>query len=206
VADAEMVRALRVMTVERGLDPRAFTLLPFGGAGPLHAAGIAGALGIGRVLVPRASGVLSALGLAAADRRRDEARTVMLRGDGLTAAALREAAGDAAETAWDVRYAGQSHELTLRGVDPEPAAVRAALAAAHQERYGYAEDGADVEVVTVRRTRREPGPALDLGDGPREPARAGPCRIALPGSTLLVPEGWRAGPAPAGCLVLERAA
>jgi N-methylhydantoinase A/oxoprolinase/acetone carboxylase beta subunit len=205
VADAEMVRALRVMTVERGLDPRRFTLLPFGGAGPLHAAGIADALGIGRVLVPRASGVLSALGLAAADRRRDEARTVMLRGEALTAEALREAAGGADEVAWDARYAGQSHELTLRGIEPEPEAVRAALAAAHEDRYGYAEPDAAVEVVTVRRTRRERGPDLDLATDAAEPERRGPCRIALPGSTLLVPDGWRVRPAEAGCLLLERA-
>jgi N-methylhydantoinase A len=69
VANAEMVRALRVMTVQRGLDPRTFTLLAFGGAGPLHAAELADELGITRILIPPASGVLSALGLAAADRR-----------------------------------------------------------------------------------------------------------------------------------------
>ena len=69
VADAEMVRALRVMTVERGVDPRDFALLAFGGAGRLHATAIADELGIGTVLVPAAGGVLSALGLAAAERR-----------------------------------------------------------------------------------------------------------------------------------------
>src|SRR6476659_6783595 len=77
VANAEMVRALRVMTVERGIDPRHFALLAFGGAGPLHAAAIAQELGMTRILVPRASGVLSALGLAAADRRADAQRTVL---------------------------------------------------------------------------------------------------------------------------------
>src|SRR3954452_10735570 len=80
VANAEMVRALRVMTVERGVDPRRFALLAFGGAGPLHAAAIADELGMTTILVPRASGVLSALGLAAADRRADAQRTVL--GDG----------------------------------------------------------------------------------------------------------------------------
>jgi N-methylhydantoinase A len=128
----------------------------------------------------------------------------MLRGDGLTADALRAAAGDAGEVAWDVRYAGQSHELTLRGIEPEPDAVRAALAAAHEDRYGYAEPGGAVEVVTVRRTRREPGPELDLATEAAQAERPGPCRIALPGSTLLVPDGWSARPAPAGCLLLER--
>ena len=73
-----MVRALRVVTVERGVDPRRFALLPFGGAGPMHAAEIAAELGIERILCPRAGGVLSALGLCASDRRRDTTRTVML--------------------------------------------------------------------------------------------------------------------------------
>ncbi len=84
VANGEMVRALRVVTVERGVDPRRFALLPFGGAGPMHAAAIAEELGIERLICPRAGGVLSAFGLCASDRRRDTARTVMLSGDDLT--------------------------------------------------------------------------------------------------------------------------
>ncbi len=80
VANQEMVRALRVVTVERGVDPRRFALLPFGGAGPMHAAALATQLGIDRILCPRAGGVLSALGLCASDRRRDTTRTVMLSG------------------------------------------------------------------------------------------------------------------------------
>jgi DNA-binding transcriptional LysR family regulator len=133
-----MVRALRVVTVERGVDPRRFALLAFGGAGGLHAAAIAEELGIRRILVPRASGVLSALGLAAADRRAHRQRSVLLRGAELTDRALaREAQalagaacdalrdGDAhVDVAWDVRYRGQSHELTLRGVSGEVAALR----------------------------------------------------------------------------------
>ncbi len=85
VAEAEMERALRTMTVERGVDPRGFALMPFGGAGPLHAAALARALGMRRILVPRASGVLCALGLAAAAPRRDAARTVMLVETGMRA-------------------------------------------------------------------------------------------------------------------------
>jgi N-methylhydantoinase A/oxoprolinase/acetone carboxylase beta subunit len=85
VAEAEMLRALRVMTVERGIDPREYALMPFGGAGPLHACALADELGIERVVCPRASGVLCALGLAAAAPRRDVSRTVMLRGSELTA-------------------------------------------------------------------------------------------------------------------------
>ncbi|HYM44944.1 MAG TPA: hydantoinase/oxoprolinase family protein, partial [Solirubrobacteraceae bacterium] len=84
VAEAEMLRALRVMTVERGIDPRDFALMGFGGAGPLHACALADELGIARVLCPRASGVLCALGLAAAAPRRDVSRTVMLRGESFT--------------------------------------------------------------------------------------------------------------------------
>ena len=83
-----MLRALRVMTVERGIDPREYALMPFGGAGPLHACALAAELGIERVVCPRASGVLCALGLAAAAPRRDVSRTVMLRGAAFRADAV----------------------------------------------------------------------------------------------------------------------
>ena len=191
VANAEMVRALRVMTVERGLDPRDFALLAFGGAGPLHAAAIAGELGMTRILVPRASGVLSALGLAAAERRRDRARTVLLRGDGLTREALSVEDGEAA---YDVRYAGQSHELTVRGCGPEPAAVREAFEAAHEERYGFRDPVGDIEVVTIRVRRAEPGPSVEIAAGGGPGAVTGPAVVALPEATVLVPEGWRGAP------------
>ncbi len=181
VADAEMVRALRVMTVEQGIDPRGFALLAFGGAGPLHAASIAGEVGMTTILCPRASGVLSALGLAAADRRATEQRTVLLAGAQLTDAALARArdelagaaraplgGGEAAraEVVYDVRYRGQAHELTVR--DLEDATVdelRAAFEALHEERYGHRDADAPVEVVTIRATARVPGPELDLAAG-----------------------------------------
>ncbi|HWH21506.1 MAG TPA: hydantoinase/oxoprolinase family protein, partial [Solirubrobacterales bacterium] len=99
VANQEMVRALRVVTVERGVDPRRFALLPFGGAGPMHAAAIAEELGIDRLICPRAGGVLSAFGLCASDRRRDTARTVMLSGDDLTAERIAAAVSDLRESA-----------------------------------------------------------------------------------------------------------
>ncbi len=205
VADAEMVRALRVMTVERGVDPRAFTLLAFGGAGPLHAASIADELGISRVMVPWTGGVLSALGLAAADRRHDEARTVLLRGTAITAAALRDAAAGADEVAWDLRYRGQSFELTLHGVGPDPDALRAAFDAEHTSRYGYADAEAELELVTVRRTSRVAGPSLDLAEhGDLPPAVTGPAVLALPGSTLLVPDGWTGRGDATGTMILER--
>jgi len=206
VADAEMVRALRVMTVERGVDPREFALLAFGGAGPLHAAAIADELGIGRIVVPHAGGVLSALGLAAADRRQDEARTVLLRGAEITREALRDAAAGADEVAWDARYRGQSFELTLRDVGPDPSALRAAFDAEHDARYGYADPRAELEVVTVRRTSRTPGPHVDLRADAMDMAERlrGPVVVPLPGATLVVPEGWSGGPDATGTIVLQR--
>jgi N-methylhydantoinase A/oxoprolinase/acetone carboxylase beta subunit len=183
VANAEMVRALRVMTVERGLDPRRFTLLAFGGAGPLHAAELADELGITRILVPPASGVLSALGLAAADRRTQAQRTVLLRGDELTDEALEEAVaqlrpeGERVDVACEMRYRGQAHELTVR--DPQGAGqLREAFAALHEERYGYRDDEAGVELVTLRVTGVDPGPAVELRADGGEPS-------------LFVAPGWR---------------
>src|SRR4051794_35386773 len=141
VASAEMARAVRVMTVERGIDPRDLALLAFGGAGPLHAAAIAAELDMRRVVVPRASGVLSALGLVVSERRRDLVESVLLAGDTLT----REAAGGAVarlaergreelrepeaevRASYDLRYAGQAFELTVPGeLEPDPAELRSA--------------------------------------------------------------------------------
>jgi N-methylhydantoinase A/oxoprolinase/acetone carboxylase beta subunit len=200
VANAEMVRALRVMTVERGVDPREFALLAFGGAGPLHAAAIADELGVRRILVPRASGVLSALGLAAADRRRDRARTMFLHGDGLTAEAL---AVDDGEAAYDVRYRGQSFELTVRDVRPDPEAVRDAFEAIHEERYGYRDPDGEIEVVTIRERRSEPGPEVRL-EAPDDQDVTGPTVVRLPEATLVVPEGWSGRTDRTGTIVLER--
>ena len=205
VADAEMVRALRVMTVERGLDPRGFALLAFGGAGPLHAAALADELGIDRIVVPRAGSVLSALGLAAAEPRRDEAQTVLRPGAALTAAELCGLAGDAHAVAWEVRYRGQAHELTLRDVTPTPEALAAGLAAAHEERYGYAERGAAWELVTVRRTWR--GTRADVfaaGDTAHDGGVRGPALLPGPEFTALVPEGWAGGHDADGTLRLAR--
>src|SRR5690349_5056461 len=119
VANAEMVRAMRVVTVERGVDPRRFALLPFGGAGPLHACAIAAELGVTRVLCPRAGGVLSALGLVASDRRRETAHSVMLplaeaSEDEIAtevsslAEALSPEPGAIVEAVYELRYEGQS--------------------------------------------------------------------------------------------------
>jgi N-methylhydantoinase A len=209
VANAEMVRALRVMTVERGIDPRRFALLAFGGAGPLHAAAIAEELGMTKILVPRASGVLSALGLAAADRRADAQRTV-LGHDGADPplGALCEEVGAALggepeiELAWDLRYRGQSHELTVRGAQRRE--LRERFEALHEERYGHRDADGEVELVTVRVTGRLPAPTVDFG-APAGEEVEGPTVVALPEATLVVPVGWSGSTDETGTLVLERA-
>jgi N-methylhydantoinase A len=207
VANAEMVRALRVMTVERGIDPRAFALLAFGGAGPLHAAAIADELGMTKILVPRASGVLSALGLAAADRRADAQRTVLGDDDAGVDALREEVAGALGgepeiEVAWDLRYHGQSHELTVRGAARDE--LRERFEALHEERYGHRDPDGEVELVTVRVTGRLPAPPVDFG-APAGEEVTGPRVVALPEATLVVPEGWSGSADDTGTLVLERA-
>jgi len=171
VANQEMVRALRVVTVERGVDPRGFALLPFGGAGPLHAAAIAEELGIETILCPRAGGVLSALGLCASERRRDTARTVMLSGGGLTAERLAgEVEAMVAETGagiedaepqvvYKLRYAGQAFELPVPGpVDPDPARLVEGFESLHEERYGHRNPDGEVVLVDIDLALVVPGP------------------------------------------------
>jgi N-methylhydantoinase A len=206
VANAEMVRALRVMTVERGVDPRRFALLAFGGAGPLHAAAIAEELGMTRILVPRASGVLSALGLAAADRRGDAQRTVLGDDDADVDALVDEVRATLGgepeiELAWDLRYHGQSHELTVRG--GERADLRERFEALHDERYGHRDPGGEVELVTVRVTGRLPAQELRFGGEAGERV-SGPDVVRLPEATLVVPAGWSGATDATGTLILER--
>nr|MBA2240905.1 hydantoinase/oxoprolinase family protein [Solirubrobacterales bacterium] len=178
VADAEMLRALRVVTVERGVDPRRFALLPFGGAGPLHAASIAEQLDVRRILCPRASGVLSALGLAASERRRDTARTLLLSGGELTRGritqeleALEATISEGFEqaerhAAYELRYHGQSFELAIEaGPGAEPAELRERFEAEHERRYGYRDPDSEVELVNLRL-------ALVLGGTEPEPEAA----------------------------------
>jgi N-methylhydantoinase A len=169
VANQEMVRALRVVTVERGVDPRRFALMPFGGAGPMHAAALAEELGIETILCPRASGVLSALGLIASERRRDTARTVMLHGGALSAqriaaevTTLRGAIGAGleqarAEVTYDMRYRGQAFELPVAGTErADPSDLAGRFAAEHERRYGYRDPAAQVELVNIRLALIEP--------------------------------------------------
>jgi N-methylhydantoinase A len=171
VANQEMVRALRVVTVERGIDPRRFALMPFGGAGPMHAAAIAEQLDIDSILCPRASGVLSALGLCASDRRRDTARTVLWSGEQLTAERIAEEVSAMAERAgvemsdaepratYEMRYRGQAFELAIPGPpEPDPEELAQRFADAHEERYGYRDSDGVVELVNVRLAMVSPGP------------------------------------------------
>jgi N-methylhydantoinase A len=162
VANQEMVRALRVVTVERGVDPRRFALLPFGGAGPMHAAAIAKELGVERILCPRAGGVLSALGLCASDRRRDTSRTVMLSGAGFTAERVSDAVDELIagldarpdakpEVVYAMRYSGQAFELPVPGpTRPDPADLAERFATAHEELYGHRDPNGDVVLVHIR--------------------------------------------------------
>jgi N-methylhydantoinase A len=171
VANQEMVRALRVVTVERGIDPRRFALMPFGGAGPMHAMAIAAELGIETILCPRAGGVLSALGLCAGDRRRDTARTVMLSGPELSAARIAaevdeliaatgaDLEGARPEVVYELRYAGQAFELPVPGpVDPDPADLSERFERLHEERYGHRDPDGEVVLVDIRLAMVVPGP------------------------------------------------
>jgi len=174
VVNANMERAIRTISLERGYDPRLFTLVPFGGAGPMHACELAQELGIPRVLVPARPGILSALGVAIADIVTDHSRTVMLRGADLDRARVDEEfqgmEGDArvqmageglpadkmtARRFLDVRYVGQSFELTVEYPN-RPArteltkVVGDAFYKAHLRRFGYADRNEPVEVVNLR--------------------------------------------------------
>jgi N-methylhydantoinase A len=177
VVNSEMLRALRLVSVERGHDPRDFALVAFGGAGPLHGCALADELGIGTVLVPAAAGVLSALGLVASDERRDHVESFVCP---LEEAGELPAAGEA-----DLRYQGQSFELTV----PLQADLAAAFHRAHEVRYGYAEPERGVELVAVRTAEVRPGPRFELP--PAKPLEArGPAVLELEGATCWIPPGW----------------
>jgi N-methylhydantoinase A len=175
--NAEMLRAVRLVSVERGQDPRDFALVAFGGAGPLHACELADELEIRTVLVPAAAGVLSALGLVASDERRDAIRSYVCR---LTEAGELPAAGDA-----DLRYAGQSFELTI----PLGDGLVERFHRAHEERYGYSDPDRPLELVAVRTADVRPGPAFELPAAPPLDV-TGPAVVPLPGATAWVPQGW----------------
>jgi N-methylhydantoinase A len=191
VVNAEMLRAVRLVSVERGHDPRRFALIAFGGAGPLHGCELADALGTSTVLVPRAAGVLSALGLVASEERREHVRSEVR---------PLEAVQDLpSEGEVDVRYRGQSFELAV----PLGGDIAAAFHEAHRERYGYADLERQVEVVAVRTAERRSAPAVDLG-WDETVSTKGPAVVELDGSTCWVPDGWAGETDEYGTLVLRR--
>ena len=220
VANAEMAGAVRVMTVERGIDPRELALLAFGGAGPMHGAAVAEELGMRRVIVPAASGVLSALGMVVSERRVDVVDSVLLSGDELTQEAVAAAVhrlvdrargelgtdGGEVRPSFDLRYAGQAFELTV-GTDGSPKQLRQAFDRAHDDRYGYSDPDAEIELVTVRVTVALPGAdtRASVGGEEQEPL-TGPATVPLDEATLVVPDGWSARRDANGAWLLEREA
>ena len=211
VANAEMIRALRVVTVQRGVDPRRYALLAFGGAGPLHAAQIADELGIKTIVCPRASGVLAALGLVVSPRRRDVQRSVFLTGDGLTGEAIADTVARLGEHAraelgqpdaqldatYELRYRGQAFELAVNcGTDPEPEQLRAAFEAEHEDRYGYSAPDQQLELVTIRVSATIPGVEVELAGSGNEQQPPRTRRTATLGGRKVEFEVIRGAPPP----------
>ena len=197
VVTANMARAIRVISVQRGHDPRDYILVAFGGAGPLHAARLAAELEVRRVLVPSNPGILCAMGLLLADLRADFATTRLM---ALSAAAIAEVEAIVAELrrrcqAWcaercieadarrialsvDMRYAGQNYELSvpLPAGPVRPATIdglRNGFAAAHQRLYGFVAEDEPIQLVTFRAEatgivrKADIRPAADAGPDPR---------------------------------------
>lgn len=185
IADNAMVGAMRVVSVERGHDPRDFTLVPFGGAGPLHGGALARALGITRQMIPPTPGVLCAQGLLAAERKAEFSRTRFTRldtpDDGLADAfAALQAEADAWFAAEAIpledrasrrvalmRYHDQGSELTVPFV-PDMAVMGTSFTAAHQALYGFVLPHAAIEIVTLRleASARMPAPATPRAGKP----------------------------------------
>jgi N-methylhydantoinase A len=191
VVNAEMTRALRVVSVEQGLDPRDFALVAFGGAGPLHACALAEELGMETVLVPASAGVLSALGLVAADERRDAVRSYVV--------PLEQAGELPDDGEADLRYAGQSFELTV----PLGPDLAKRFHEAHESRYGYADLERPLELVAVRTAEIRPAPHVEVRG--QALSVVGPAALALEGATAWISAGWAGETDAHGTLVLRRA-
>ncbi len=227
IANANMQRAIRAVSVERGYDPRDFALVAFGGGGGLHACELAEELGIRTILAPREAGVLSALGMLLADRVRDYAAGVLGTTKfepvfrALEQQARADMPGAKIERRADLRYRGQSYELTV----PWKSAGQN-FARRHQRIYGYRMD-VPVEVVTVRvrariatraNPRKQNGEPLSSAQSRRiwiagkwrtVPVRGrgsgrGPALIADYGSTVLIAPEWSFHAGPRGTLVIQR--
>lgn len=170
IATATMANAVRAVTTERGLDPRDFALVAYGGAGPLHAVDVARELAIRTVVIPQAPGTFSAFGMLTADLRREYAQTYRapLTAEGLRgteaffaslereAAAWLQSAGVPSENtlleyALDVRYVGQNYSVTIPlAPGAEQVAVKAAFDAAHQQRYSHNAPQEPAEIIAAR--------------------------------------------------------
>jgi N-methylhydantoinase A len=201
VADAEMAAALRVITVARGLDPRRFSLVAFGGAGPVHACDLAEDLGMSTVLVPGLAGVLSAYGLAVADRRRDEVaplRSTLAELDpahlddrfaSLERAAARDLDVPTLTRRADLRYRRQSYELTVEADGAGPAELAERFHGRHERQLGYRMDEEPVELIAIRVTASVAVDATaaggERGGGPSSPATSRPVWFG---------DGWRDTP------------
>jgi N-methylhydantoinase A len=168
LVDDAMAKALRIVTIERGLDPRDFTLVAFGGGGPLHACAVAEALEIDRIVIPHHPGLFSALGLLEADLTISEVLPILSNADSLDTADVQRAFQRSEDRArislieqgahpqtlafhrqCDARYCGQSFELTV-DFDASPATLAQRFHDAHRARYGYDAREEAVEIVNVR--------------------------------------------------------
>lgn len=204
--DAQMSKVLRIVTVERGLDPREFAMTAFGGGGPLHACALADDLGLQHVLVPQRPGVFSAQGLLAAELHERAVHPLLRALGEIDFAAIDAwfesarararkallAQGAVAESIritgeLDARYAGQSFELTIPYA-PDAAAVGGAFHAAHRARYGYAAEDDSIEVVNARLTARgwPPQPPQPSSAPARRPTAE---RVGLPVQRALWVDG-----------------
>jgi N-methylhydantoinase A len=212
VVNATMEKAIRVVSIERGRDPRDFALVAFGGAGGLHACALAESLSIPRVIVPALPGALSALGILASDIVKDYSRTVLWRAAGkLPHARLRQefatlgkqAAKDFQEEDWggrvhyqpsvDIRYRGQGYELNL----PFTKNLLKEFEKEHRRRYGYAHPAREVELVTLRLRASVKSPPLQASsDWDDETAHVGTATPGRPGRS----EPGRLSPAKAPVL------
>lgn len=205
VAAAVMARALKRVSVARGLDPRRMALLPFGGAGPLFGCQLADALGMRAIVIPPHPGALSALGLATADERADlltsfHRAVAGLEREAIDAALsplLREAAaqvpGAVLERHADCRFRGQGYEVTVPIEETDPHRIRTAFLAAHHQRYGHgggdqARDG--VEIVNLRVVARREGPLPRFTTAHRTARHADGRRSIRVGSTPAVAAVW----------------
>jgi N-methylhydantoinase A len=189
VVETQMERAIRVISVERGHDPRRCTLVAFGGGGPLHACAVARALRVPRVMIPAMPGALSAVGILLADAVRDYSRTVMLPGscmgeleeEFLALEALGKSFG-VVERSVDVRYRGQGYELNVpHGVD-----TAERFHAMHEQRYGFANRERGLEIVNLRVRRKV---ASEIYAPTPEAVRAGDGADALRGNKQMYFEG-----------------